>query len=233
MAESRTLPFWPRCGQTTSPASISSASRSPASLEAVGVAPTQTIEGSASELSAIPRFPSGQTRPASITASSPLRGLSRDLSRGHRGPQPAAAVGDPQGNGGCGAGLGATNDEREQTRNQLLVEMDGVDEWHEVIVSAATNRPDVLDPGLLWPGRCDRRMMVRLPDRLGYEGILRIHTRPLRLVRTTVGFSRADLANLCNEAALIAAGHAHHQVAMADCEEPLGQSALRGGAPRL
>jgi cell division protease FtsH len=141
-----------------------------------------------------------------------------------------------------GAGLGPTNDEREQTLNQLLVEMDGFDEWHEVIVLAATNRPDVLDPALLRPGRFDRQVMVGLPDRPGREGILRIHTRPLRLgpdvdlpllARTTVGFSGADLANLCNEAALIAARHAHHQVAMPDFEEALDKVRLGEVRPRL
>jgi cell division protease FtsH len=104
-----------------------------------------------------------------------------------------------------GAGLGSINDEREQTLNQLLVEMDGFDERHEVIVLAATNRPDVLDPALLRPGRFDRQVTVGFPDRQGREGILRIHTRELRLspkvdlgvvARTTTGFSGADLANL-------------------------------------
>jgi cell division protease FtsH len=112
-----------------------------------------------------------------------------------------------------GAGLGAVNDEREQTLNQLLVEMDGFDEGHEVIILAATNRPDVLDPALLRPGRFDREVTVNLPDRQGREGILRIHTRGLPLAhdvdvslpaRSTTGLSGADLANLCNEAALIA-----------------------------
>ena len=97
-----------------------------------------------------------------------------------------------------GAGVGATNDEREQTLNQLLVEMDGFDERQEVIVMAATNRPDVLDPALLRPGRFDRQVMVSIPDREGREGILRIHTQKLRLApdvnlvfmaRSTTGFS--------------------------------------------
>jgi cell division protease FtsH len=127
-----------------------------------------------------------------------------------------------------GAGLGTTNDEREQTLNQLLVEMDGFDERQEVIVLAATNRPDVLDPALLRPGRFDRRVVVGLPDRPGREGILRIHTRKVRLApdvdlsrlaRSTTGMSGADLANLCNEATLIATQRDHGQVTMADFEE--------------
>jgi cell division protease FtsH len=127
-----------------------------------------------------------------------------------------------------GAGLGTVNDEREQTLNQLLVEMDGFDDRHEVIVLAATNRPDVLDPALLRPGRFDREVTIGLPDRQGREGILRIHTRDLRLssdvdlgllARTTTGYSGADLANLCNEAALFAARHNRNQVTMADFEE--------------
>jgi cell division protease FtsH len=127
-----------------------------------------------------------------------------------------------------GAGVGNVNDEREQTLNQLLVEMDGFDEHHEVIILAATNRPDVLDPALLRPGRFDRQVVVGIPDRQGREGILRIHTQNLRLdqdvdlailARTTTGFSGADLANLCNEAALVAARHNHDRVTMADFEE--------------
>jgi len=122
-----------------------------------------------------------------------------------------------------GAGLGTTNDEQEQTLNQLLVEMDGFDERQEVIILAATNRPDVLDPALLRPGRFDRQVVVGLPDRPGCEGILRIHTRQVRLApdvelsrlaRSTTGMSGADLANLCNEATLIAAQHDHEQVTM-------------------
>ncbi len=113
-----------------------------------------------------------------------------------------------------GTGMGNVNDEREQTLNQLLVEMDGFDEHHETIVIAATNRPDVLDPALLRPGRFDRQVTVGLPDRRGRERILQIHTKGLTLApdvnldtlaRTTTGFSGADLANLCNEAALNAA----------------------------
>jgi cell division protease FtsH len=138
-----------------------------------------------------------------------------------------------------GAGLGAVNDEREQTLNQLLVEMDGFDDRHEVILLAATNRPDVLDPALLRPGRFDREITVSLPDRKGREGILKIHSRGLRLApdvslilmaRSTTGFSGADLANLCNEAALLAARAGHDQVNMQDFEEALDRIIL--GAAR-
>jgi cell division protease FtsH len=141
-----------------------------------------------------------------------------------------------------GAGLGNVNDEREQTLNQLLVEMDGFDERHEVILLAATNRPDVLDPALLRPGRFDRQVTVGLPDRRGREGILRIHTHGLRLApgvdltllaRTTTGFSGADLANLCNEAALVAARNNREQVAMADFDEAVDKILLGGVRPLL
>jgi cell division protease FtsH len=126
-----------------------------------------------------------------------------------------------------GAGMGATNDEREQTLNQLLVEMDGFDDRQQVIILAATNRPDVLDPALLRPGRFDRQIVVPLPDWHGREGILRIHTRHLhlapdvsldRLARTATGLSGADLSNLCNEAALGAARHNRTEVTMQDFE---------------
>ena len=138
-----------------------------------------------------------------------------------------------------GAGLGNTNDEREQTLNQLLVEMDGFDMHHELIVLAATNRPDVLDPALLRPGRFDRSITVGLPDIKGREGILRIHTKSLHLsgdvnlsllARTTTGFSGADLANLSNEAALNAAREDHKQITMEDFEEALDRVLL--GAAR-
>jgi cell division protease FtsH len=134
-----------------------------------------------------------------------------------------------------GAGLGAINDEREQTLNQLLVELDGFDEHHEVIVLAATNRPDVLDPAILRPGRFDRQVTVGLPDRPGRQGILHIHTRKLilaedvdlnTLAQSTTGFSGADLANLCNEAALVAASNNHTRVAMADFEKALDRIVL-------
>jgi cell division protease FtsH len=141
-----------------------------------------------------------------------------------------------------GAGLGSINDEREQTLNQLLVEMDGFDERHEVIVLAATNRPDVLDPALLRPGRFDRQVTVGFPDRQGREGILRIHTRELRLspevdlgvvARTTTGFSGADLANLCNEAALAAARHSHGEILPSDFDEALDKVLLGQARPKL
>jgi cell division protease FtsH len=134
-----------------------------------------------------------------------------------------------------GAGLGAVNDEREQTLNQLLVEMDGFDDRHEVIVLAATNRPDVLDPALLRPGRFDRQVVVGLPDRPGREQILRIHTRQMRLSgdvkfeilsQATIGMNGADLANLCNEAALIAARENHQLLAMSDFEQALDKIIL-------
>jgi cell division protease FtsH len=127
-----------------------------------------------------------------------------------------------------GAGVGAINDEREQTLNQLLVEMDGFDDRQQVIILAATNRPDVLDPALLRPGRFDRQVVVPLPDWRGRVGILRIHTRHLhlardvdleRLARTATGLSGADLANLCNEAALGTARHNRTEVTMQDFEQ--------------
>ncbi|HEY6364616.1 MAG TPA: ATP-dependent zinc metalloprotease FtsH [Candidatus Binatia bacterium] len=141
-----------------------------------------------------------------------------------------------------GAGIGRGNDEREQTLNQLLVEMDGFDARQEVIVLAATNRADVLDPALLRPGRFDRQVVVALPDRKGREGILRIHTRQLRLsfnvdlsilARSTTGFSGADLANLCNEAALLAARHNRGEVMMMDFEEAQDKVLLGGARPSL
>ncbi len=134
-----------------------------------------------------------------------------------------------------GAGIGTVNDEREQTLNQLLVEMDGFDVNHEIIILAATNRPDVLDPALLRPGRFDRQVNVALPDRKGREGILQIHTRQLNLsndidlqllARSTTGLSGADLANLCNEAALVAARKNHDRVEMHDFEEAIDRIVL-------
>ena len=113
-----------------------------------------------------------------------------------------------------GAGLGGGNDEREQTLNQLLVEMDGFDTNEGVIIIAATNRPDVLDPALLRPGRFDRQVVVSLPDIIGREKILKVHSKKISMTpdinlrtiaRGTPGFSGADLANLVNEAALLAA----------------------------
>jgi cell division protease FtsH len=141
-----------------------------------------------------------------------------------------------------GAGIGTVNDEREQTLNQLLVEMDGFDVTHEVIILAATNRPDVLDPALLRPGRFDRQVNVALPDRKGREGILQIHARPLNLAkdvdlgtlaRSTIGLSGADLANLCNEAALVAASKNHDQVFMVDFEEAIDRIILGEVRPLL
>jgi cell division protease FtsH len=138
-----------------------------------------------------------------------------------------------------GTGLGTVNDEREQTLNQLLVEMDGFDEHHETIVIAATNRPDVLDPALLRPGRFDRQVTVGLPDRKGRERILQIHTKGLTLAtdvnldtlaRTTTGFSGADLANLCNEAALNAARENHTEIHQVDFESAVDRVLL--GAKR-
>jgi cell division protease FtsH len=126
-----------------------------------------------------------------------------------------------------GAGLGGGNDEREQTLNQLLVEMDGFETGQGVIVIAATNRPDVLDPALLRPGRFDRQVVVPLPDIRGREQILNVHirkvpigpdVRPEILARGTPGFSGADLANLVNEAALFAARRSARLVEMIDFE---------------
>jgi cell division protease FtsH len=127
-----------------------------------------------------------------------------------------------------GAGLGGGNDEREQTLNQLLVEMDGFDTNEGVIIIAATNRPDVLDPALLRPGRFDRQVVVPNPDILGREAILKVHIKKITIgpdvklrtvARGTPGFSGADLANLCNESALLAARKNKRIVTMSDIEE--------------
>lgn len=127
-----------------------------------------------------------------------------------------------------GAGMGGGHDEREQTLNQLLVEMDGFDPSMGVILVAATNRPDVLDPALLRPGRFDRQVVVDNPDVKGREAILKIHMKKIalsknvdvaKIARATPGFSGADLANLVNEAALLAARANHNRVGMADFEE--------------
>jgi len=127
-----------------------------------------------------------------------------------------------------GAGLGGGHDEREQTLNQLLVEMDGFESNEGVILIAATNRPDVLDPALLRPGRFDRRVVVSRPDVRGREEILRVHTRKIPinddvdlgvLARGTPGFSGADLANMVNEAALVAARQNRKTVLMWDFEQ--------------
>ena len=149
-----------------------------------------------------------------------------------------------------GAGLGGGNDEREQTLNQLLVEMDGFEGNSGVIVIAATNRPDVLDPALLRPGRFDRQVVVPLPDIRGREQILTVHMRKVPvapdvrgdiLARGTPGFSGADLANLVNEAALFAArsqqaagGHGGLRARQGQdhdgCGAPLGRDAGRRAA---
>ena len=127
-----------------------------------------------------------------------------------------------------GAGLGGGHDEREQTLNQLLVEMDGFESNEGVILIASTNRPDVLDPALLRPGRFDRRIVVSLPDIRGREGILKVHSARVPfesdvdlsiIARGTPGFSGADLANLVNEAALSAARHSQKNVRMEDFEQ--------------
>ncbi|HEY7875823.1 MAG TPA: ATP-dependent zinc metalloprotease FtsH [Actinomycetota bacterium] len=129
-----------------------------------------------------------------------------------------------------GAGLGGGHDEREQTLNQLLVEMDGFDIKGGVILIAATNRPDILDPALLRPGRFDRQIVVDRPDLNGRSGILKVHTRgkPLSkeidievLARRTPGFTGADLANVVNEAALLAARFSRHEIGMAELEEAI------------
>lgn len=127
-----------------------------------------------------------------------------------------------------GAGLGGGHDEREQTLNQLLIEMDGFEQNSGVIIIAATNRPDILDPALLRPGRFDRQVIVDRPDVKGREGILKVHTRRIPLAQDvkidviakgTPGFSGADLANLVNEAALLAARTNSDSVSMRDLED--------------
>jgi cell division protease FtsH len=129
-----------------------------------------------------------------------------------------------------GAGLGGGHDEREQTLNQLLVEMDGFDVKTGVILIAATNRPDILDPALLRPGRFDRQIVVDAPDLVGRQAILRVHARgkPIDetvdldiIARRTPGFTGADLANLMNEAALLAARLGHKQIGMHQMEEAI------------
>jgi cell division protease FtsH len=138
-----------------------------------------------------------------------------------------------------GAGLGGGNDEREQTLNQLLSEMDGFTRNDQTVVIAATNRPDVLDPALLRPGRFDRRVVIDRPERPAREAILRVHTRhmPLApdvslsdLAGSTPGFSGADLANLCNEAALIATRRGVDAIAAADYSAAMDKITL--GDPR-
>ena len=135
--------------------------------------------------------------------------------------------------------MGGGHDEREQTLNQLLVEMDGFDAKGGIIMIAATNRPDILDPALLRPGRFDRQIVVDRPDLPGREKILRVHTRgkPLgkdvdvaTISRGTPGFTGADLANLVNEAALLAARHNKDRIDMAEMEEAIDR--VLAGAER-
>ncbi len=141
-----------------------------------------------------------------------------------------------------GAGLGGGNDEREQTLNQILVEMDGFDPRQAIIVVAATNRPDVLDPALMRPGRFDRQVVVDRPDRVGREAILMVHTRgmPLAndvdlniLARGTPGMVGADLANICNESALLAARRNHNLVTMSDFEDAIDRVMMGAARPLL
>lgn len=141
-----------------------------------------------------------------------------------------------------GAGLGGGNDEREQTLNQMLAELDGFDQSATVIVMAATNRPDVLDPALLRPGRFDRQVTVDLPDKAGRLSILKIHTRgkPLAddvnlelLAGATVGFSGADLANLCNEGALVAARYNKKKISQGDFSSAFERIVLGTERPPL
>ena len=129
-----------------------------------------------------------------------------------------------------GAGLGGGNDEREQTLNQLLVELDGFENTDEVIVIAATNRPDVLDPALLRPGRFDRQITVNLPDVKGREEILQVHAKNKKfandvslkiIAQITTGFSGADLANLLNEAALLVGRDGRNSITMIDINEAI------------
>ena len=137
------------------------------------------------------------------------------------------------------AGVTGANDEREQTLDQILSEMDGFDSTETVVVLAATNRPEILDPALLRPGRFDRRVAVQPPDRTGRLKILQVHTRSIplgddvdlgALASTTPGMVGADLANLANEAALLAARRDHEKVQMADFTDSLEKILL--GAPR-
>ncbi len=139
-----------------------------------------------------------------------------------------------------GAGLGLSNDEREQTLNQILVEMDGFDPHQAIIVLAATNRPDVLDPALLRPGRFDRRIVIDRPDKDGRKAILQVHARHVVLdpnvdldlvARSTAGMVGADLANLVNEAALTAARHGLNQVTRVCFDEALDRIMMGAQRP--
>jgi len=129
-----------------------------------------------------------------------------------------------------GSGLGGGHDEREQTLNQLLVEMDGFDTRKGVIIMAATNRPEILDPALLRPGRFDRQVVVDRPDLIGREAILKIHSKGVKLdpdvdlktiASRTPGMVGADLANICNESALLAVRHGKKTVTMSEFEEAI------------
>jgi len=133
------------------------------------------------------------------------------------------------------AGLGGGHDEREQTLNQLLVEMDGFHTEEGIILMAATNRPDVLDPALIRPGRFDRQVVLNLPDVREREAILKVHTRNSKLAdnvdlsivaKSTPGMSGADLANLCNEAALMASRKNHQVIEMNDIEEAMDKEMM-------
>ncbi|MFH0796007.1 MAG: ATP-dependent zinc metalloprotease FtsH [Candidatus Omnitrophota bacterium] len=137
------------------------------------------------------------------------------------------------------AGLGGGHDEREQTLNQLLVEMDGFNTEEGIILMAATNRPDVLDPALVRPGRFDRQIMLHLPDVQERDAILRVHTKKSKLggdvdlsviAKSTPGMSGADLANLCNEAALLASRKNHQAIEMTDLDEAMDKEMM--GAQR-
>ncbi|MGH2515966.1 MAG: ATP-dependent zinc metalloprotease FtsH [Ktedonobacterales bacterium] len=141
-----------------------------------------------------------------------------------------------------GAGLGGGNDEREQTLNQILVEMDGFDTRQAVIVLASTNRPDVLDPALLRPGRFDRQVVVDRPDRPGREAIFKVHTRgmPLApdvntevLARVTPGMVGADIANICNESALLGARRNENFITMQDFEDAIDRIMMGAQRPLL
>jgi cell division protease FtsH len=141
-----------------------------------------------------------------------------------------------------GAGLGGGNDEREQTLNQLLSEMDGFDQTESIIVMAATNRPDVLDPALLRPGRFDRQVTVALPDRTGRLDMLKIHTRGKPLAedisledvsKATIGFSGADIANLANESALTAARRGAKKISQRDFLDAFDRIVLGTKSPPL
>ena len=134
-----------------------------------------------------------------------------------------------------GAGLGGSHDEREQTLNQILTEMDGFDTNTSIIILAATNRPDILDPALLRPGRFDRRVVLDLPDVVGRTAILKVHAKnkPLNtnvnletLAKETAGFSGADIANLMNEAAILAARRGQKTIEMIDLEESIDKVAM-------